>query len=82
MTYVNLTGKNIGDCLTGFAINYPFTIFNSGNSDIFYQKSIFYISFCFKSLYIYENIFIFFYYMKNYSYTIIDRVLIISLLIA
>lgn len=40
MTYVNLTGKNIGDCLTGFAINYPFTIFNSGNSDIFYQFEI------------------------------------------
>jgi hypothetical protein len=40
MTYVNLTGKNIGECLTGFAINYPFTIFNSGNSDVFYQFEI------------------------------------------
>lgn len=40
MTYVNLTGKNIGECLTGFAINYPITIFNSGNSDVFYQFEI------------------------------------------
>lgn len=40
MTYVNLTGKNIGECLTGFGINYPLTIFNSGNSDIFYQFEI------------------------------------------
>lgn len=40
MTYVNLTGKNIGECLTGFAINYPITIFNSGNSDVFYQFEV------------------------------------------
>ena len=40
MTYVNLTGKNIGECLTGFGINYPITIFNSGNSDVFYQFEI------------------------------------------
>lgn len=40
MTYVNLTGKNIGECLTGFGINYSVAIFNSGNSDVFYQFEI------------------------------------------
>lgn len=40
MTYVNITGKDIGDCLTGFAINYPIKITNSGNSDVLYKFSI------------------------------------------
>lgn len=40
MTYVNITGKDIGDCLTGFAINYPIKITNNGNSDVLYQFSI------------------------------------------
>lgn len=36
MTYVNTTGKNIGQCLTGFAISYPLNIYNSGNSQVEY----------------------------------------------
>jgi hypothetical protein len=36
MTYINTTGKNIGQCLTGFAISYPLYIYNSGNSEIEY----------------------------------------------
>ena len=36
MTYVNTTGKNIGQCLTGFAISYPLSIYNSGNSQVEY----------------------------------------------
>jgi hypothetical protein len=36
MTYVNTTGKNIGQCLTGFAISYPLSIYNSGNSQVQY----------------------------------------------
>ncbi len=36
MTYINTTGKNIGQCLTGFAISYPLYIYNSGNSQIEY----------------------------------------------
>lgn len=36
MTYVNTTGKNIGECLTGFAISYPLNIYNSGNSEVQY----------------------------------------------
>jgi hypothetical protein len=37
MTYVNTTGKNIGQCLTGFAVSYPLTIYNSGNSQVQYD---------------------------------------------
>ena len=40
MTYVNLTGKFIGECLTGFGIHSPITIINSGNSDINYLFDI------------------------------------------
>ena len=40
MTYVNLTGKLIGECLTGFGIHLPITIINSGNSDINYLFDI------------------------------------------
>jgi len=36
MSYTNLTGKNIGNCLTGFGIHYPVTIYNSGNSEVLY----------------------------------------------
>lgn len=36
MIYVNTTGKNIGQCLTGFAISYPLSIYNSGNSQVQY----------------------------------------------
>jgi hypothetical protein len=36
MTYVNTTGKNIGQCLTGFAVSYPLSIYNSGNSQVQY----------------------------------------------
>ena len=36
MTYVNTTGKNIGQCLTGFAVSYPLNIYNSGNSQVQY----------------------------------------------
>lgn len=37
MSYVNVTGTNIGNCLTGFGIHYPITIYNSGNSEVFYN---------------------------------------------
>ena len=37
MSYVNNTGKNIGQCLTGFGINCPITIYNSGNYPISYS---------------------------------------------
>lgn len=37
MIYVNTTGKNIGQCLTGFAISYPLSIYNSGNSQVEYS---------------------------------------------
>ena len=40
MTYVNLTGKFIGECLTGFGIHWPITIINSGNSDVSYSFKI------------------------------------------
>jgi len=36
MTYINQTGKNIGECMTGFGIHYPVYVFNSGNSDVEY----------------------------------------------
>lgn len=36
MSYVNITGVNIGTCLTGFGIHFPVTISNSGNSEVFY----------------------------------------------
>lgn len=36
MSYVNVTGVNIGNCLTGFGIHFPVTISNSGNSEVFY----------------------------------------------
>lgn len=37
MSYVNNTGKNIGQCLTGFGISYPITIYNSGNYPVSYS---------------------------------------------
>lgn len=37
MTYVNTTGKHIGECLTGFGSVYPVFICNSGNSDVEYK---------------------------------------------
>ena len=37
MSYVNTTGTNIGNCLTGFGIHYPVTIYNSGNSEVIYN---------------------------------------------
>lgn len=37
MTYTNITGKFIGECMTGFGINYPVKILNSGNSDVLYH---------------------------------------------
>jgi len=37
MSYTNLTGKNIGNCLTGFGIHYPLTIYNSGNGEVLYN---------------------------------------------
>lgn len=30
------TGGNIGNCMTGFGIHYPITVFNYGNSEVFY----------------------------------------------
>lgn len=36
MIYTNITGKLIGECMTGFGINYPIRIHNSGNSDVLY----------------------------------------------
>jgi len=36
MTYTNITGKLIGECMTGFGISYPIGIYNSGNSDVLY----------------------------------------------
>lgn len=40
MTYVNTTGKHIGECLTGFGTNYKVYIYNSGNSDVEYDIDI------------------------------------------
>ena len=37
MNYVNITGKNIGNCLTGFGIHYSVEIGNSGNSEVLYN---------------------------------------------
>lgn len=37
MSYVKITGANVGTCLTGFGIHYPVTIFNSGNSEVLYN---------------------------------------------
>lgn len=37
MSYVKITGTNIGNCLTGFGIHYPITVYNSGNSEILYS---------------------------------------------
>jgi len=39
MIYVNSTGKNIGNCFTGFGVSYPVEIFNSGNSNVIYGLS-------------------------------------------
>lgn len=36
MIYTNYTGKFIGECMTGFGINYPVYIYNSGNSEVIY----------------------------------------------
>lgn len=36
MIYTNYTGKFIGECMTGFGINYPVYIYNSGNSEVAY----------------------------------------------
>jgi hypothetical protein len=40
MTYVNTTGKHIGECLTGFGSSYPVVIYNSGNSDVEYAIDV------------------------------------------
>ena len=40
MTYVNITGKHIGECLTGFGSSYPVVIYNSGNSDVEYTIDV------------------------------------------
>ena len=37
MTYTNSTGKFIGECMTGFGINYPVYVYNSGNSEVIYR---------------------------------------------
>lgn len=37
MSYVKITGTNIGDCLTGFGIHYPITVSNDGNSEVLYS---------------------------------------------
>jgi len=36
MNYTNITGINIGNCLTGFGIHFPISILNSGNSQVLY----------------------------------------------
>jgi hypothetical protein len=36
MNYTNITGVNIGNCLTGFGIHFPITVLNSGNSQVLY----------------------------------------------
>ena len=40
MTYVNTTGKYIGQCLTGFGSSYPVVIYNNGNSDVEYKITV------------------------------------------
>lgn len=40
MTYVNTTGKHIGECLTGFGSSYPVIIYNNGNSDVEYTVDV------------------------------------------
>jgi len=40
MTYTNITGVNIGDCLTGFGIHFPVTIINDGNSEVSYSFNV------------------------------------------
>lgn len=40
MTYVNTTGKNIGECLTGFGSSYPVIVYNNGNSDVEYTIDV------------------------------------------
>jgi hypothetical protein len=37
MSYVKITGANIGNCLTGFGINHSINIYNSGNSEVLYS---------------------------------------------
>lgn len=37
MSYVNTTGKNIGQCLTGFGITCPIVVYNSGNYPVSYS---------------------------------------------
>ncbi len=39
MIYTNSTGKFIGECMTGFGINYPVYIYNSGNSEVAYTMT-------------------------------------------
>lgn len=36
MTYTKITGKFIGECMTGFGISYPVKIYNYGNSEVLY----------------------------------------------
>jgi len=36
MIYTNITGKLIGECMTGFGVSYTIGIYNSGNSDVLY----------------------------------------------
>lgn len=40
MTYTNITGVDIGNCLTGFGIHFPITILNSGNSEVLYTLDV------------------------------------------
>lgn len=40
MTYTNITGFNVGDCLTGFGIHFPVTIINEGNSEVLYSFDV------------------------------------------
>ena len=36
MSYVKITGKNIGSCLTGFGVHFPVKVFNGGNEEFLY----------------------------------------------
>lgn len=40
MIYTNITGFNVGNCLTGFGIHFPVTITNEGNSEVLYSFDV------------------------------------------
>jgi|688.fasta_scaffold07233_6 hypothetical protein len=40
MTYTNITGVNVGNCLTGFGIHFPVTVINDGNSEVLYSFAV------------------------------------------